>query len=126
MHTSAAVSADGGCSQRAHRPRCRGRRPQWLRQQLLHAARPRPNQKLGPDHLDRLNTARIQRHYVHRLEQLGYADILTLAGAAWAAIHWIFGGSSHAAVRQRCGWKWGLLPLGASVWRSVSRSVPHR
>ena len=33
----------------------------------------RPYQDLGPDYFDRLDTTRLQRHYVRRLEQLGYA-----------------------------------------------------
>lgn len=41
-----------------------------------------PYHELGPDHFDRLDTTRIQRHYVHRLEQLGYAVTLAPAGAA--------------------------------------------
>jgi transposase len=31
-----------------------------------------PYQDLGPDHFDRLATHRLTRHYVGRLEQLGY------------------------------------------------------
>jgi transposase len=41
-----------------------------------------PYRDLGPDYLDQLNTARLQRHYVRRLEQLGYAVSLTPAPAA--------------------------------------------
>jgi transposase len=41
-----------------------------------------PYHELGPDHFDRLDTTRIQRHYVHRLEQLGYAVALTPTGVA--------------------------------------------
>lgn len=41
-----------------------------------------PYHDLSPDYFDRLDTARVQRHYVHRLEQLGYAVTLTPQGAA--------------------------------------------
>ncbi|MGE5334976.1 MAG: IS110 family transposase [Nitrososphaerota archaeon] len=36
-----------------------------------------PYRDLGADHFDRLQSARIQRHYVRRLEQLGYAVTLS-------------------------------------------------
>jgi hypothetical protein len=36
-----------------------------------------PDRELGMDYFDRLETARIQRHHVHRLEQLGYTVTLT-------------------------------------------------
>lgn len=42
----------------------------------------RPYQDLGPDHLDQLDHDRLQRQYVRRLEQLGYAVTLTPAPAA--------------------------------------------
>jgi transposase len=42
----------------------------------------RAYQDLGPDYFDHLDTARLQRHYVRRLEQLGYA--VTLAPTAVA------------------------------------------
>jgi transposase len=42
----------------------------------------RAYQDLGADYFDRLDTARLQRHYVRRLEQLGYA--VTLAPTAVA------------------------------------------
>jgi hypothetical protein len=38
-----------------------------------------PYHDLGADHFDRLESTRVQRHYVHRLEQLGYAVTLTPA-----------------------------------------------
>jgi hypothetical protein len=41
-----------------------------------------PYHELGSDYFDRLDTARLQRHYVCRLEQLGYA--VTLAPVAVA------------------------------------------
>ena len=41
-----------------------------------------PYRDLGPDHFDRLASQRLTRHYVHRLEQLGYAVALTPAGVA--------------------------------------------
>ena len=41
-----------------------------------------PYRDLGPDHFDRLDTARIERHHVRRLEQLGYAVTLTPQQAA--------------------------------------------
>ena len=37
----------------------------------------RPYRELGSDYFDRLDAARIERHHVHRLEQLGYAVTLT-------------------------------------------------
>ncbi len=36
-----------------------------------------PYHDLGADHFDRLASTHVQRHYVHRLEQLGYAVTLT-------------------------------------------------
>jgi transposase len=42
----------------------------------------RPYQELGADYLDHLHTTRQQRHYVHRLEQLGYTLTLTPTQAA--------------------------------------------
>ena len=41
-----------------------------------------PYRDLGPDHFDRLESVRIQRHYVRRLQQLGYAVTLIPAGGA--------------------------------------------
>jgi transposase len=41
-----------------------------------------PYRDLGADYFDRLDTARIERHYVRRLEQLGYAVTLTPASVA--------------------------------------------
>jgi transposase len=35
-----------------------------------------PHQDLGADYFDRRNTARIRRHHVRRLEQLGYQVLL--------------------------------------------------
>ena len=42
----------------------------------------RPYADLGPDHFDRLDTARVERHHIHRLEQLGYTVTLTPKEAA--------------------------------------------
>jgi transposase len=42
----------------------------------------RPYQDLGPDYFDRLDTRRLQRHYVRRLEQLGYAVTLAPSDVA--------------------------------------------
>ncbi len=36
-----------------------------------------PYVDLGPDHFDKLDTARIERHHIHRLEQLGYTVSLS-------------------------------------------------
>jgi transposase len=36
-----------------------------------------PYQDLGPDYLEQLDHQRLQRHYVRRLEHLGYAVTLT-------------------------------------------------
>jgi transposase len=45
---------------------------------IYHVLRERqPYQDLGPDYFDRLDAARIERHHVHRLEQLGYTVTLT-------------------------------------------------
>jgi transposase len=41
-----------------------------------------PYRDLGPDHFDRLDTARLERHHVRRLEQLGYTVTLTPRQAA--------------------------------------------
>jgi transposase len=41
----------------------------------------RPYADLGPDSFDRLDTARLQRHHVRRLEQLGYTVTLQPAAA---------------------------------------------
>ena len=41
-----------------------------------------PYHELGPEHFDRLDTTRIQRHYVHRLQQLGFTVALTPSGVA--------------------------------------------
>ncbi len=42
----------------------------------------KPYQELGADYFDRLDTQRIQRYYVQRLEQLGYAVELSPAQSA--------------------------------------------
>jgi transposase len=42
----------------------------------------RPYTDLGADYFDTLDTERVQRHHVHRLEQLGYAVTLTPKEAA--------------------------------------------
>jgi transposase len=41
-----------------------------------------PYRDLGADYFDRLDTTRIERHHVHRLEQLGYTVTLTPASVA--------------------------------------------
>jgi hypothetical protein len=41
-----------------------------------------PYVDLGADYFDKRDTARLQRQYVRRLEQLGYAVTLTPAPAA--------------------------------------------
>lgn len=41
-----------------------------------------PSHDLGPDHLEQLDHARLQRQYVRRLEQLGYAVTLSPAEVA--------------------------------------------
>jgi transposase len=42
----------------------------------------RPYADLGPDYFDRLDTARVERHHIYRLEQLGYTVTLTPKEAA--------------------------------------------
>jgi transposase len=42
----------------------------------------RPYRDLGADYFDHLDAARIERHHVHRLEQLGYTVTLTPKDAA--------------------------------------------
>ena len=42
----------------------------------------RPYADLGPDYFDRLDAARLERHHVHRLEQLGYTVTLAPKEAA--------------------------------------------
>ena len=43
-----------------------------------HVLRQRcPYPELGADYVDQLDAARIERHHVHRLEQLGYTVTLT-------------------------------------------------
>jgi len=50
---------------------------------LYHMLRDhRPYSDLGADYFDRLDTERLQRHHVRRLEQLGYTVTLTPAPAA--------------------------------------------
>ncbi len=49
---------------------------------LYHVLRERrPYQDLGADYFDRLDTSRVERHYVRRLEQLGFKVELTPAAA---------------------------------------------
>ena len=36
-----------------------------------------PYADLGADYLEKLNTARVQQHHIHRLEQLGFTVTLT-------------------------------------------------
>jgi len=42
----------------------------------------KPYSDLGADYFDKLDTARIERHHVRRLEQLGYTVRLTPKDAA--------------------------------------------
>jgi hypothetical protein len=50
---------------------------------LYHLLRDhRPYTDLGPDYFDQLHRQRLERHHVHRLEQLGYTVSLTPAPAA--------------------------------------------
>jgi hypothetical protein len=50
---------------------------------LYHLLRERqPYADLGAEYFDKRDTARLQRQYVRRLEQLGYAVTLTPAPAA--------------------------------------------
>ena len=45
---------------------------------LYHVLREKkPYTDLGADYFDKLDTSRIQRHHVRRLEQLGYTVMLT-------------------------------------------------
>jgi transposase len=37
----------------------------------------KPYTDLGADYFEKLDTARIERHHIHRLEQLGYTVTLT-------------------------------------------------
>jgi transposase len=47
---------------------------------MLHDQKPYSD--LGADYFDKLDTARIERHHVRRLEQLGYTVTLTPKEAA--------------------------------------------
>ena len=50
---------------------------------MYHVLREKkPYTDLGADYFDKLDTARIERHHVRRLEQLGYTVTLTPAHAA--------------------------------------------
>ena len=50
---------------------------------IYHVLREKkPYTDLGADYFDKLDTARIERHHVRRLEQLGYTVTLTPAHAA--------------------------------------------
>ena len=50
---------------------------------IYHVLREKkPYTDLGADYFDKLDTARIERHHVRRLEQLGYTVTLTPAPAA--------------------------------------------
>jgi len=50
---------------------------------MYHVLREKnPDTDLGADSFDKLDTARIERHHVRRLEQLGYTVTLTPAHAA--------------------------------------------
>jgi transposase len=50
---------------------------------LYHMLREhKPYTDLGADYFDRLDIQRLQRHHVHRLEQLGYTVTLTPTPAA--------------------------------------------
>jgi hypothetical protein len=45
---------------------------------LYHVLREKkPYRDLGADYLDKLDTTRLQRHHIQRLEQLGYTVTLT-------------------------------------------------
>ena len=45
---------------------------------IYHVLRQRyPSRELGADYFDQLDAARIERHHVHPLEQLGYTVTLT-------------------------------------------------
>ena len=39
-----------------------------------------PYQELGADYFDQLHTQRLQRHYVRRLEELGFSVALNVTG----------------------------------------------
>ena len=50
---------------------------------LYHVLRDKkPTTDLGADYFAKLDTARIERHYVHQLEQLGYTVTLSPKEAA--------------------------------------------
>lgn len=50
---------------------------------IFHVLRDKqPYTDLGVDYFDKLNTARIERHHVRRLEQLGYTVTLSPAHGA--------------------------------------------
>lgn len=50
---------------------------------IFHMLRDRrPYADLGADYFDRLDAARLERHHVHRLEQLGYTVTLTPTSVA--------------------------------------------
>jgi transposase len=50
---------------------------------IYHVLRTKkPYADLGPDYFDQLEAARIERHHVRRLEQLGYTVTLSPKGAA--------------------------------------------
>ena len=50
---------------------------------LYHVLREKkPYTDLGADYFDQLDTTRIQRHHIHRLEQLGYTVTLAPKEAA--------------------------------------------
>jgi hypothetical protein len=42
----------------------------------------RPYHELGPDSFERLDTSRLQRHYVQRLQSISFTVTLTPLGAA--------------------------------------------
>ena len=45
---------------------------------IYHMLLPKePYVDLGADYLEKLNTARIQQHHIHRLEQVGFTVTLT-------------------------------------------------
>jgi transposase len=53
---------------------------------IYHVLRDKqPYRDLGEDYFDRLDTERVQRYHIHRLEQLGYTVTLLLAQAAAGA-----------------------------------------
>jgi len=45
---------------------------------IYHVLRTKkPYSELGPEYFDQMQKPRLERHYIHRLEQLGYTVTLT-------------------------------------------------